>query len=100
MLVERPIMQKAVSGSHRALNGVVQTLDSKLIFGLADGDDDVQLVGTLIDHADIDVGIGDDMEDVRCGSFGRDHTLTDNGDEGEIVLNAHLVGVQLCFNLV
>ena len=51
MLVERPIMQKAVSGSHCALNGVVQTLDSKLIFGLADGDDDVQLVGTLIDHA-------------------------------------------------
>ena len=48
MLVERPIMQKAVSGSHRALNGVVQTLDSKLIFGLADGDDDVQLVMRIL----------------------------------------------------
>ena len=85
---------------NRLLDRMVQAADGELVVGLLDGDDDVQLAGTLVDHADVDVGVGNNAEDARGGAFGIDHALTDDGDEGQAVLDAHVVGVQLRFDLV
>ena len=52
------------------LDRVVQAADGKLVVRLLDGDDDVQLTRSLVDHADIDVRVGNHAEDARGGALG------------------------------
>ena len=79
---------------------MVQAADGKLVVRLLDGDDDVQLAGALVDHADIDVRVGNHAEDARGGALGVDHALADDGDEGQSVLHAHVVGLQPLLDLL
>lgn len=78
---------------HDPFYGVVEAADGEFVVGFLDGDDDVQLAGALVDHADVDVRVGDHAEDARGGAFGVDHALADDGDEGESVFDADVVGL-------
>ena len=80
---------------HDPFYGVVEAADGEFVVGFLDGDDDVQLAGALVDHADVNVRVGDHAEDARGGAFGVDHALADDGNEGEPVFDADVVGLQL-----
>ncbi len=80
---------------HDPFYGVVEAADGEFVVGFLDGDDDVQLAGALVDHADVDVRVGDHAEDTCGGALGVDHALADDSDEGEPVFDADVVGLQL-----
>ena len=55
-------------------------------------DDDVQLAGALIDHADVDILFGKRHKDGGSRTFGIFHAAAHDGDKGDILFDADAVG--------
>ena len=85
---------------HEPFHGGIDAAQGVLKVALLDGDDDVQLARALVDHADVDVGLVERGEDARRGALGIDHALTDDGDEGKIVLDRDDVRLEILADAV
>ena len=79
---------------------MVDRADSLLVIEGVDTDDYVHFGRALVDHADVDVVVGESGEDGGgCAVAGR-HVVPDGGDEGKPAVDVDAVGTERVAELV
>lgn len=66
--------------------GVIQGADAFGEIRVGDADDDGIFIDALVDEADIDVIVAEDLEDLGRRADLPDHVIADNGHEGEVLI--------------
>ncbi len=63
-------------------------------------DDDILLGRPLVDHADIDICLGNSFENTACRALRLDHTAADNGNQRKVIVICDGIGLNALADLV
>ena len=73
-------------------NGAIQVVS-------VDADDNIDLAATLVDHFDIDIGVGQGGKDARGRTGLITHSVSDDGDQGDIFIDENNVRIDFAADL-
>ena len=78
--------------------GVIQHADGVGKILVVNTEDDVQFVGTLVDHTDVDIRLTKGGEQLTGNTGAVCHTAAHSGDDSDLVMDFQRIGLAVCLN--